>query len=133
MTPTQTACAFVEAINSADLERLSELMTQDHVFIDADGFQHCGRTEMQRQWKQYFSMVPDFRIQVAVALCQGSSVALFGVAEGTFDEDGILKPENHWKVPAAWRVSVQGDRVAAWQLYVNPQPMAEILKRLKRP
>jgi ketosteroid isomerase-like protein len=133
MTPTQIACAFVDAINSADLDRVSELMTKDHVFIDADGSRHCGGEEMRQQWGQYLSMVPDFRSQVTEALCQGSIVALFGIAEGTFDQDGILKPENHWKVPAAWRVVVEGDRVAVWQLYVNPQPMAEIMNRLEWP
>lgn len=130
MTPNQTARAFVEAINSADLDRIFELMTNDHIFIDADGRQHQGRREMRQQWAQYLSMVPDFRIQVTEALCQGASVALFGVAQGTFHQDGVLKAENHWEVPAAWRVVAEGDRVAVWQLYVNPQPMAEILNRL---
>ena len=38
--------------------------------------------------------------------------------------------ENHWVVPAAWRVVVEGDKVAVWQVYVNPERMVEILNRL---
>ena len=131
MTPTEIAYSFVEAINSGDPDQLSELMTEDHTFIDADGSEHSGRDEMHRGWEKYFSMVPDFRIQVKDALSRDNTVALFGVAEGTFDQDGVLKSENHWVVPAAWRVVVEDGRVAVWQLYVNPEPMVEILNRIE--
>ncbi len=131
MTPTEIAYSFVEAINSGDPDQLSELMTEDHTFIDADGSEHSGRDEMHHGWEKYFSMVPDFRIQVKDALSRDNTVALFGVAEGTFDQDGVLKSENHWVVPAAWRVVVEDGRVAVWQLYVNPEPMVEILNRIE--
>jgi hypothetical protein len=131
MTPTEIAYSFVDAINSNDPDELAKLMTENHKFIDADGSEHPGRDEMHRGWKQYFSMVPDFRIHVKDALSRDNTVALFGLAEGTFDQDGDLKPENHWVVPAAWRVVVEDEKVAVWQLYVNPEPMVEILNRIE--
>jgi ketosteroid isomerase-like protein len=131
MTPTEIAYSFVEAINSGDPDRLSKLMTENHTFIDADGSEHSGREEMHRGWGKYFTMVPDFQIHVEDALSRDDTVALFGVAEGTFDQDGALKPENHWVVPAAWRVVVEDGRVAVWQLYVNPERMVEILNRIE--
>ena len=130
MTPTNIAYSFVEAINSGDPDRLSAMMTEDHKFIDADGSEHCGRDEMKFGWEKYFSMVPDFRIHVKDALSKDDTVALFGVAEGTFDQNGVLKTENHWVVPAAWRVVVEDGKIAVWQLYVNPEPMVEISKRI---
>ena len=133
MNPTEIAYAFVEAINSGEPDRLAELMTENHTFIDADGSEHSGREEMHRGWGEYYSMVPDFQIHVREALSQENTVALFGVAEGTFAQGGDLKPENHWVVPAAWRVVVEGGRVAVWQLYVNPEPMREILNRIEGP
>jgi len=131
LKPVEVAHAFVEAINSGDPDRLAELMTEHHTFIDADGSEHAGREEMHRGWGEYFAMVPDFRIEVRETFSQGSTVGLFGVAAGTFVQDGALKPENHWVVPAAWRVVVEGERVAVWQLYVNPEPMREILNRIE--
>jgi hypothetical protein len=56
---------------------------------------------------------------------------LAGQAEGTFVQDRILRPENHWRVPAAWRAVIVGDKVALWQVYVNPEVMTKIFKRLK--
>jgi hypothetical protein len=105
-------------------------MTDDHRFVDSDGREQSGRDRVRRAWEQYFSMVPDFRIRVEHAFSEGRSVALFGVAEGTFLENGVLEPRNHWVVPAAWRVVIEDGRVAVWQLYVNPEPMVEICRRI---
>jgi len=87
----------------------------------------------EAKWQEYFAMVPDFRIEVLERYSNGDRVVLVGMAEGTFVQNGELKPENHWKVPAAWRVIVESGFVAVWQLYVNPEPMQEILRRLRAP
>jgi uncharacterized protein (TIGR02246 family) len=131
MTEVETAHAFVDAINSRNPDRLAELMTDNHTFVDSDGSEHSGREAMRRGWREYFSMVPDFRIEVKETLVKDDTVVLLGFAEGTFDQDGELKVENHWLVPAAWRVKIQSGLVAVWQLYVNPDPMVEIYKRIE--
>ena len=131
MTPIEVARVFVEAINSGDADRLADLMTEDHTFVDSDGSEHSGRYDMRRGWADYYSMVPDFRIRVQHEASGDDVVALFGVAEGTFADKGELKPENHWRVPAAWRVVVDGDKVAVWHLYVDPTPMVEIYGRVR--
>jgi uncharacterized protein (TIGR02246 family) len=130
MNAIEVAYAFVEAINARDPDRMAGLMTEGHAFVDCDGSEHPGREEMREGWRGYFAMVPDFRIRVDHASSQGNTVALFGWAEGTFDNDGVLADENHWHVPAAWRVVVEGDLVAVWQLYVDPTPMVEIHARI---
>jgi uncharacterized protein (TIGR02246 family) len=131
MDPRQIAHSFVEAINSGNPDRLAKLMAADHVFIDSDGSEHAGREEMRSGWKDYFSIVPDFRIDVEDTLVRDDTVVLLGVAEGTFGQDGVLRPVNHWVVPAAWRVVVRDELVVVWQLYVNPEPMVEIMNRIK--
>jgi uncharacterized protein (TIGR02246 family) len=131
MTVADVALAFVEAVNSGDADRLSDLMTEHHVFVDADGSEHAGREEMREGWRGYFAMVPDFRIDVEDTFARGETALMSGHASGTFVQDGVLKRENHWMVPAAWRVVVEDDRVAIWQLYVDPTPMIEIVKRME--
>lgn len=133
MTAEEVAESFVEAINSGEIGRMVGLMTLNHVFIDADGTEHVGRDRVESGWQEYFAMVPDFRIEVLERYSNGDRVVLVGMAEGTFVQNGELKPENHWKVPAAWRVIVESGFVAVWQLYVNPEPMQEILRRLRAP
>jgi ketosteroid isomerase-like protein len=131
MTPRETALAFVEAINAHDPQRLAALMTDGHIFIDSDGTRQTGKDGLRRTWRDYFTMVPDYRIHIEEALARGETVALLGEAEGTFAHEGRLEPENHWRVPAAWRVVVKAGRVFIWQLYVNPEPMAEAFRRVK--
>jgi hypothetical protein len=131
MMSTEVAHAFVEAINSGDADRLSKWMTEDHTFVDSDGSEHSGREAMRLGWKEHLSMIPDFKIHVKDTFSRDNTVALLGIAEGTFIQDGVLKPENHWTVPAAWRVIVEKERVALWQLYVNPERMVAIFNRIE--
>ena len=133
MTSKQVAEAFVAAINARDPERLAELMTDDHVFVDSDGKEHSGKDRMREGWRGYFSLVPDYQIEVAEIYSRGDRAVPVGIAEGTFTKDGSLLQENHWRVPAAWRAVVTDERVSVWQLYVNPEPMREILNRLETP
>jgi uncharacterized protein (TIGR02246 family) len=130
MTPLEVAEAFVAAINAGDADRLADLMTQDHTFIDADGSEHAGRDQMHSGWREHFEMVPDLKIEVLERFSTDDTVVLLGRAEGTIALDSQLKPENHWSVPAAWRVVVRGERVAVWQLFANQHSMHEILKRI---
>lgn len=130
MTPEEVAVSFVEAINSKQIDKLSELMTKDHVFINSDGTEYLGRERMSEGWVEYFAMVPDYRIEVKETLTRGNTVVLLGIATGTFSHQGTLDPMNHWSVPAAWRAVIDGDRISVWQLYVNTEQMRKILERL---
>jgi ketosteroid isomerase-like protein len=127
----EAAQAFVEAVNMRSVDRLAELIAEDHVFIDSDGAECQGKSRMISGWADYFAMVPDYKITVRETLAEGGTVLMAGEAEGTFAHDGALKPENHWKVPAAWRVIVKNGKVAVWQLYANPESMVSILRRIK--
>jgi uncharacterized protein (TIGR02246 family) len=131
MTSEEVAETFVAAINAGDPEQLAELMTEDHIYIDADGKEYPGRDRMREGWREYFAMVPDYRIEVLEKYSRGDRVVFTGIAEGTFSRSGEILPENHWRVPAAWRGEVRSDRMAVWQLYVNPEPMREILNRMR--
>lgn len=131
MTPIEIAEEFVAAINSGDIDHLVGLMTPKHMFVDADGSEHVGRDQMSTGWQEYFNQVPDFRIEVFDRFESKDTVILLGQASGTFMQNGELKPENHWSVPAAWRVVVDSDSVSVWQLYANQHLMHKILERIR--
>ncbi len=130
MTPLEVADAFVAAINSGEVNRMAGLMTPAHMFVDADGSEHVGRDNMSFGWKGYFDLVPDFQIEVSDRFESKDTVILLGRASGTFVQNGELKLENRWNVPAAWRVVVESDQVAVWQLYANQHEMHRILERI---
>jgi ketosteroid isomerase-like protein len=130
MTSEEVAELFVAAINAGDLDRLTALMTEDHTFIDADGQEYSGRERMHDGWEEYFSMVPDYHIEIQETYSRGDRVIFTGIADGTFSENGDLRSENYWSVPVALRAVTRGEQVAVWQLYVNPEPMRKILDRI---
>ena len=44
------------------------LCTADHIFIDSLGSQLSGRERLEQAWAGYFSLFPDYRIDVALRL-----------------------------------------------------------------
>ena len=131
MTARQTVEAFIEKINAQDTDGLSELMSEDHSFIDALDYKVTGREAMRKGWIGYFSMVPDYWIEPETILARGSTVAVFGRAGGTYVHDGILKPENRWEVPAAWLAIARRGKIVEWRVYTDNEPIRKIMTREK--
>jgi hypothetical protein len=130
MSALHVVMSFLEAINRQRLDRIGELMTEGHAFIQADGVEVKGRDRMLEAWAAYFERVPDYRIDVGETFSRENTVVILGKASGTFADQGALDPRNHWSVPAAWRV-VEAGRVSLWQLYVESAPMTRILDDMK--
>ncbi len=59
--PKYIALKFNECINSQDLNGLVNLMTEDHCFIDISEELHEGREKMRKEWKNFFSLYPDYQ------------------------------------------------------------------------
>lgn len=118
---------LVEAICSHDVERILELVTDDHVLIDSGGQELQGKKVVGAAWTAYFLAFPDYRIVVSQILEQDVSVALFGTAAATFSVEGQLLPENSWAIPACFKALVRGGKVAEWQVYADNEPVRQIL------
>ncbi|MFZ3218310.1 MAG: nuclear transport factor 2 family protein [Candidatus Acidiferrales bacterium] len=126
-TPTDVAMAFVAKINAHDVDGLVALMTPDHVFVDALGATFRGAEQMRQGWRGYFSLFPDYAIEVTDEFHGGEVVALFGKARGTFAVNGELARENFWEIPAAWRAVAKDERVAEWRVYCDNDPARKIM------
>lgn len=127
MKPEEVVTAFVARINAHDPIALSDLMTDDHLFIDALDNRLSGRTAMLAAWRQYFAMVPDYWIRIDALFSSHQSVAAFGRAGGTYAPKAPVDPSHRWEVPAAWRAEVQGDRVTLWQVYADNLPIRRLM------
>jgi ketosteroid isomerase-like protein len=123
---------FIESINSADIDRIYNLMTFDHVFIDSQGNKMTGNETMKKAWIGYFCLFPDYKIEVTDRFQNDSMIVMLGYASGTYktnkDSSDI---NNHWRVPAAWKAVVEGTRIRSWQVYADNIKTAEILMRNK--
>jgi len=120
MTPTQTVLEFLDRINQRDVDKLAELMTDDHVFVDSLGNQMRGREKIRAGWRGYYGMCPDYWVSHEELFEKGDSVAVIGVAGGTIRG-------KQWKTPAAWLAMVEKDRVKEWRVFADNKPVYDIL------
>jgi len=120
---------FVAAVNERDPAALAALIAADHRFVDSLGAVLAGRDTVVRAWRQYFAMVPDYRIVVDRWLVDGAEVVLLGRAGGTYTSDGTPGPEGAWETPAAWRAVVADDALVEWQVFADNEPLRQCMRR----
>jgi hypothetical protein len=41
----------------------------------------------------------------------------------------MLRPENHWTTPAAWRASIRDGLIAEWRVYADNEPIRQIMRQ----
>jgi len=121
----EVVLAFIERINSHDVEGLGALMSDDHTFIDAHGNQLTGKEPMMAGWQGYFAWFPDYYIEVTDVFEDGDKLALFGFASGSFK----TQETERWRLPAAWKAIVQDGRVTLWQVFADTRIPFEIIER----
>jgi len=132
MNPVETVLEFLNRINQRDVEKLAELMTEDHVFIDSLGQSVGGREKMRAGWRSYYTFCPDYWVSHEEILQTGNLVAVFGSAGGTIAAHGKLPPENRWRTPVAWLAIVEKGLVKEWRVYADNKPVYDILARQTR-
>ncbi len=131
MTPIDLVYAFADRISARDVDGLCELMSDDHIFMDAMDTTVQGREPMRKGWRGYYAMVPDYYIKIEQVFSDGNTVGAFGRAGGTYSSDGTIKPENHWEVPATWMAVIRDGKVALWRVYADNEPIRQIIEREK--
>ena len=122
MDAVATLQEFVRRINAHDPKAIVSLCTDDHVFIDSLGAQMSGRERLEQGWTGYFSLFPDYRIDLETTIAQNVVVIACGFASATH---AISKKS--WRIPAAWRAIVRGGQIAKWQVYADNKPVYALL------
>jgi ketosteroid isomerase-like protein len=126
-----TVLQFLERINQHNADKLAELMTEDHIFIDSVGQSVSGRENMRCGWRSYYAFCPDYWVTYEEIIPRGDLVAVFGAAGGTIAADGKLPPENKWRTSAAWLAIVDRGLVKQWRVYADNKPVYDIIARSK--
>lgn len=125
------ALRFVEAINAHDTAALIGLMTPNHNFVDSLG-DSASRPAIERGWKQYFRMVPDYWIRIEKTFSEEDSCVLIGTAGGTYvPRGGAVRAENSWETPAVWTARIEGRKIAEWRIYCDNEPIRAKMRELR--
>jgi ketosteroid isomerase-like protein len=125
------AQAFLRAINRQDVDRLAELMSPGHRFIDSLGNIVDGREKVRQAWAAYFRVVPDYSVAIEEFYPADPDVVMLGMASGTFTRDCSLNPENRWQTPIAIRASIDDGQVAEWRVYADNDPLRKLIATKK--
>ena len=113
---------FVGCINAHDPKGIVSLCTADHIFIDSLGSQLSGLERLEQAWAGYFSLFPDYHIDIEAAAAQNAVVLASGFASATH-----AASKKRWCIPAAWRAIVRNGQIAEWQVYADNKPVYELL------
>jgi ketosteroid isomerase-like protein len=113
---------FIARINAHDSHGVAASCTPDHLFIDSLGTRLSDLAKLETGWAGYFTLFPDYRIEVDTMISDGALVLLSGWASATHRPTG-----RRWRITAAWRAVVAEHLVAEWQVYADNKPVYEIL------
>ena len=126
---TRIVTDFVQAINNSDVDGILDLITEDHEFIDSQDNIMTGKEKLKQAWDVYFTMFPDYKIEINEILEKGSLMCILGYASGTYTKQNIQDNNNYWRIPAAWSAVIKEDKVKQWQVYADNIPVMDIVKR----
>ena len=131
LTKKETVLKFVEAINNANIEQLENLMADDHIFVDSGDGKYQGKENMKQGWIGYFSMFPDYKIEIIDMTENDSLIGIFGYASGTCKGSKDEMNSNYYRTPASWKVIVKHGKIKHWQVYCESKGFEEIVEKNK--
>jgi len=98
---------FNECINRQDIKCLSQLMTDDHTFIDSDDNIMTGKSKMVEAWKEFFRLCPDYKNVFTSMKVVENNVLIKGYSICSVKElDG----------PALWTAKVIDNLISEWRV-----------------
>jgi ketosteroid isomerase-like protein len=102
-----TILRFNDFINARDLERLSQMMTDDHAFTDSANNRVSGKPACVHAWRRFFAAFPDYRNHFAQISANDELVVVVGRSSCSDPRlDG----------PALWTAKVRGHCVSEWRV-----------------
>lgn len=112
------AIRFNDQINNQDLDKLTELMSEDHRSVDMGGKVVEGREEMSKGWAQFFEWFPDYRNIFSCVEARGNLVIMIGRSECSYEP---------LHGPAVWTTKIGEGFVTEWRVYRDTEETRKIL------
>ncbi len=108
--PKLIALQFNEYINNQNINGLSKLMTEDHIFIDRANEQYGN---MVNGWKEFFHNFPTYKNYFHRVESRDDLVILMGYAK--WSKDSLKKDY------AIWTARIEKDLVSEWRIYEDTE------------
>jgi len=124
----QTILSFIDRINAHDVDGIMALVSKDYEFVNSSGDHFHDLKFLAETWRAQFENHPDFKIRVDHVMCEGEHVGVFGLSQGTYSPDGVMREENHWEIPAAFLGIVRDGKVAYWETYSDASVIFDMMK-----
>jgi limonene-1,2-epoxide hydrolase len=125
------AIRFVKAINDHDVDEIINLMSEDHIFIDAIDNKSVGKKGMKEGWKGYYELFPDYQIEISDITENASTIGLFGYVIATYKNLTNKLNSNFWRIPASWKAIVENNKIKHWQVYCDYSSLFKIIEKNK--
>jgi len=110
--PKIVAMQFHDCINNADIEGLSELMTDDHIFIDMANTRIEGKSDaISMAWIPFFRLFPDYRNVIEKVTVKNQTVIMHGFS--------VCSDERLNNINVTWVAEIVDNKVSLWQIYPN--------------
>ena len=117
--PKSIALQFNECITNADLNGLSDLMTEDHVFIDTANNRIKGKdNNIAQAWQPFFNRYPIYQNIFENIVVRGSTVIMQGYS---ICSDEILN-----NIHAIWIAEIIKNKVSSWHIYSDTKENREL-------
>jgi len=123
------AIRFVKAINDHDVDEIINLMSGDHIFIDALDNKSVGKKGMKDGWKGYYELFPDYQIEISDITENVSTIGLFGYVSATYKNLTNKLNSNFWRIPASWKAIVENNKIKHWQVYCDYSSLFKIIEK----
>lgn len=126
---TRIVLDFIRAINAADVDSISFLLTEDHAFVDSQNNKVIGKEAMTEAWKAFYKVFPDYHIEVNETLAKEDIVMVTGFASGTYKNLKHEDIDTSWIVPACFKAILKDGKIELWQIFADMSKAYEIVKR----
>jgi limonene-1,2-epoxide hydrolase len=126
-----TVIRFVKSINDHDVNEIVNLLSEDHIFIDATGHKSVGKKGMKEGWKGYYELFPDYKIEISDITESESVIGLFGYVNATYKNLINELNSNFWRIPASWKTIVENNKIKHWQVYCDYSDLFNIIEKNK--
>ena len=112
LEPEIVAMQFHECINNRNIDGLSELMTDDHVFIDMANTRIEGKSNViSIAWKPFFRLFSNYRNVIEKVSVKNQTVIMHGYS--------VCSDERLDNLHVVWVAEVVDNKVKSWRIYPN--------------
>jgi ketosteroid isomerase-like protein len=122
---------FVKAINDHAVNDIVNVMSEDHIFIDAMDNKSVGKNGMKEGWEEYYKLFPDYHIEISDITENESVIGLFGYVNATYKNMTNELNSNFWRTPVSWKAIVENNKIKHWQVYCDYTALLKVVDKNK--